>query len=137
MDLEEQKEKLRCLIYWFWHDFSHFVTALGRNQLWWAYGQLEVLRSMFVGLARLQNDFSDTEVEEEVYFKIENKMPMDSLSPLQETFIPLEKDAIRKAGLTLVQFYKDHAKSLALANEMDYPKELEMMMVEKLNKLSR
>src|SRR2546427_11631970 len=40
----EQGETLRRLVYWFWHDLSHFIAALGRGQLWWAYGQLEELR---------------------------------------------------------------------------------------------
>jgi predicted nucleotidyltransferase len=34
----EQTERLRRLIYWFWHDLSHFITALGRGHLWWAQG---------------------------------------------------------------------------------------------------
>jgi hypothetical protein len=29
----EQRETLRRLVYWFWHDLSHFITALGRGQL--------------------------------------------------------------------------------------------------------
>src|ERR1044071_535853 len=39
----EQMEKLRREIYVFWHELSHFITAMGRNQLWWARGQLEAL----------------------------------------------------------------------------------------------
>ena len=30
----EQIERLRRLIYWFWHDLSHFITAMARGQLW-------------------------------------------------------------------------------------------------------
>jgi hypothetical protein len=29
-----QTENLRRLIYWFWYDVSHFITAMGRGQLW-------------------------------------------------------------------------------------------------------
>lgn len=29
----EQAEKLRRFIHWFWHDLSHFITALERGQL--------------------------------------------------------------------------------------------------------
>jgi len=134
-DQEEQKEKLRRLIMWFWHDFSHFVTAMGRNQLWWAHGQLEVLRSMCVGLARLQINFSDSEVEGEVYFKIEKAIPVEILSPLQDTFCPMEKDAMFKAGQVLVQFYEKHAKSLAMAHGIAYPYRLESVMVEKFKEL--
>jgi hypothetical protein len=119
---------LRRLIYWFWHDFSHFVTALARNQLWWAHGQLEVLRSMCVGLARLQNDFSDTEVEEEVYFKIENVMPVESLSPLETTFCPMEREAMLKSASVIFHFYRDVATELSSAYGISYPKTLDKIM---------
>jgi len=136
VDHEEQKEKLRRLIYWFWHDFSHFVTAMGRNQLWWAHGQLEVLRSMCVGLARLKNDFSDSDVEEEVYFKIENAMPIEGLSPLQKTFCPMEKDAMLQSARIIVRFYRDLASGLATTHGITYPERLERVMVDRLEKLS-
>lgn len=134
-DQEEQREKLRRLIYWFWHDFSHFVTAMGRNQLWWAHGQLEVLRSMCVGLARLKNDFSDSDVEEEVYFKIENAMPVDGLSPIQKTFGPMEKDAMLQSAYIIVRFYQDLATGLARTHGIAYPEHLDKVMVERLEKL--
>ena len=135
VEYEEQTEKLRRLIYWFWHDFSHFVTAMRRNQLWWAYGQLEVLRSMCVGLARLKNDFSDLDVEEEVYFKIENAMPIEGLSPLQKTFCPMEKDAMLHSAYIIVRFYRDLASGLAATHGIAYPERLEGVMVDRLEKL--
>ena len=49
----DQLENLRRLINWFWHDLSHFIHALGRGQLWWASGELEVLRGFCVSLTRL------------------------------------------------------------------------------------
>jgi predicted nucleotidyltransferase len=134
-DQAEQTEKLRRLIYWFWHDFSHFVTAMGRNQLWWAHGQLEVLRSMCVGLARLKNDFSDSDVEEEVYFKIENAMPIEGLSPLQKTFCPVEKDAMLQAAYIIVRFYRDIATGLASTHGIIYPERLDKVMFERLERL--
>lgn len=36
-------EVLRRLVFWFWHDLSHYTTALACDQLWWAYGALEEL----------------------------------------------------------------------------------------------
>jgi predicted nucleotidyltransferase len=134
-DQAKQREKLRRLIQWFWHDFSHFVTALARNQLWWAHGQLDVLRAICVGLARLRNDFSDPEVEEEVYFKIENVMPVESLSPLRETFCPMEKDSMLKAAVVIVDFYRDLATALAQEHGITYPEALEKAMVERLKQI--
>jgi predicted nucleotidyltransferase len=135
LDQKEQTEKLRRLIYRFWHDFSHFVTALGRNQLWWAHGQLDVIRSMCVGLARLKNDFSDTDVEEEVYFKIEKAMSVESLSSLLETFCPMEKKAMLDSAFVILRFYKELAVPLAQKHEINYPVALEQVMVERLNKV--
>ena len=43
----------RRLVVGFWHDVEHLVTALGRGQTWWAYGQLDELlkKQTFVVLA--------------------------------------------------------------------------------------
>lgn len=135
MDQEKQNEKLRRLIYWFWHDFSHFITAMSRDQLWWARGQLEVLRSICVGLARLANDFADPDVEDEVYFKIEKTLPVEKLLPLTRTFCPLEKRAMLESAYVIVDFYRETATSLAEAHEIVYPDGLEYLMVNRLKQL--
>ena len=132
---EEQAEKLRRLIYWFWHDFSHFITAMGRNQLWWAQGQLDVLRSMCVGLARLKNDFSDPEVEGEVYFKIEKVMRVDQLSSLRVTYCSMEKKAMLESAFVILRFYRELAVPLARQHAIYYPAVLEQVMVERFNKV--
>jgi len=44
-DEDEQREELRRLVVWFWHDLSHFATAFACGQWWWAYGELETLRA--------------------------------------------------------------------------------------------
>lgn len=134
-DKAKQTEKLRRLIQWFWHNFSHFATAMARNQLWWARGQLEVLRATCVGLARLKHDFSDPEVEEEVYFKIENAMPVERLSPLQNTFCPMEKDAMLASAFVIVDFYRELATALAGGHGIPYPEALEKAMIERLKKI--
>ena len=79
---DAQIEILRQQINWFWHDLSHFIKAMGRRQLWFAYGQLDVLRQICVNLARLRYNFSDAYVGEEPYFKIEQILPIEQLSPL-------------------------------------------------------
>jgi len=135
VDQTGQKEKLRHLIQTFWHDCSHFATAMARNQLWWAHGQLDVLRAICVGLARLKNDFSDPDVEEEVYFKIENVMPVEQLAPLKDTFCPLDKDAMLRAGFVIVDLYRELATPLAQAYGITYPVALEKVMVERLRKI--
>ncbi len=48
-DLDEALERT---LPWFWHEVSHFIAAVGRDQPWWAMGQLEALRATFVPLER-------------------------------------------------------------------------------------
>ena len=134
-DSVEQREKLRRLIFWFWHDFSHFITALGRGQLWWAQGQLEELRRYCVNLARLRNNFADEEVGDEPYFKIEKAMPVDHFSVLESTFAPMEKTALLQAALIILRFYQETARDLAGIHRIAYPEKLEQVMVARLDKL--
>jgi predicted nucleotidyltransferase len=133
---EEQTKKLRRLVYGFWHDFSHFVTAMSRNQLWWAHGQLDALRSICVNLARLRNKFSDPDIGEEPYFKIEKAMPVAQLAPLQDTFCPMEKKAMLESAFVILNFYREFAIALAQKHAISYPAALEQVMVEKLNKVA-
>ena len=136
-DPSRQTEKLRQSIYWFWHEMSHFIKAVGRGQLWWARGQLEQLRSICVNLARLQNNFSDDGVGGEPYFKIEDAMPIEKLAVLEATFPSMEKNAMLQSAQVLVQFYAQVARSLAQAHGVPYPQSLETVMLERLEKLSK
>jgi len=131
----ERAETLRQLVVWFWHDLSHLITALGRGQLWWAAGQLEVLRRYGVNLARLRRDFTDSDVGEEAYFKVERALPAEWLSPLAATFAPLERDALLRAAWRIVEFYKELAVPLSQEHGIAYPVELERIMVERLRRL--
>ena len=47
---------------------------MGRGQLWWAYGQLEAMRLLCLNLARLTQNFADTQVGDEPYFKVEQAL---------------------------------------------------------------
>jgi Streptomycin adenylyltransferase len=131
----EQIQKLRGQIYGFWHELSHFITAMGRNQLWWARGQLEALRSKCVNLARLKHNFMDPDIGDEAYFKIENAMPVEQLSALRETFCPMEKGAMLNVVMVIVHFYQELAPSMAHEHGIKYPQDLERVMVERLKNL--
>lgn len=133
----ERLEKLRLHLYVFWHELSHFVTAMQRDQLWWARGQLEALRSICVNLARLKHNFLDRDFSEEAYFKIETAMPVEQLAALRETFCPLEKEPMLKAVTTIVHFYEELAPSLAEEHGIKYPRGLERVMFERLEGLER
>ena len=134
-DDEEQKEKLRRLVYWFWHELSHFITALARGQLWWAQGQLGALRRSCINLARLRNDFSDQEIGEEGYFKIEKAIPIEQLSALEMTYCPMEKKAMFESALVIVRFFRDLATDLAATHGIAYPERLDQAMAKKLETL--
>ena len=128
----EQTETLRRLVYWFWHDLSHFIAAMGRGQLWWAYGQLEALRRYCVNLARLRYDFS---VEADGYDKMEQAIPGEQLSSLQATCCPLEPGAMLQAALIIVRFYQELAPLLARTHGIPYPADLARVMSGRLEKL--
>ena len=135
-DEDGQREKLRRLIYWFWHELSHFITAMGRGHLWWAHGQLGALRLYCMNLVRLRNNFSDTDIGEEGYFKIENALPIEQLSSLQATFPPMEQSAMLEAAFVIVDFYMELAPRLAQTHGIPYPDGLERVMVARLENLS-
>jgi len=132
---EEQTEKLRRLIYWFWHELSHFITALARRQLWWAHGQLGALRLSCINLVRLRNDFSDQDVGEEGYFKIEKAIPVEQLSALRDTYCAMEEAAMLESAGVIVRSFRDLATNLAKEHGIAYPDRLDKVMVERLEKL--
>ena len=128
----EQVEMLRRLVCWFWHDLSHFTTAMARGQIWWAYGQLEVLRLQCVNLVRLRQNFSAVA---DGYEKVEQAIPVEQLSSLQATFCPLEQGAMLQAALVIVRFYRELAPLLARTHGITYPAALERVMYGRLEKL--
>ena len=131
----EQIEVLRRQVTWFWHDLSHFTTAIGRGQLWWAHGQLEALRLYCINLARLRQNFLDGEVGAEGYWKLEQALPVTQLLPLQTTYCPLERGAMLQAALAIVQFYQELAQPLTRTLGIAYPAALEQVMYDRLQKL--
>lgn len=135
-DSAEQTEKLRRLIQWFWHDLSHFITAIGRRQLWWAQGELEVLRGMCVNLTRLRHDFLDEGAGEVPYFKLDNAVPRGKLSALQATFGRMERGAMLRSAELILQFYRELAPPLAQDHGIPYPAELDRLVSQRLRKLT-
>ena len=135
VDHEEQTEKLRRLIYWFWHELSHFITALERRQLWWAQGQLGALRLYCINLTRLLNNFSDRDVGEEGYFKMEKAIPVEQLAALKATYCPMEESAMLEAAEVIVRFFQNIATSLAAKHGITYPERLDKVMFERLERL--
>ena len=132
-DPAEQIEALRRLVQWFWHDLSHFTTGIARGQNWWAYGQLQDLRRYCVDLVRLRQNFA---AKPENYWKVELAVPVDQLSPLAATCVPLERDAMLEAALGILRFFRDLARPLAAAHGISYPDRLDRVMSGRLERLS-
>jgi predicted nucleotidyltransferase len=130
-----QAETLRRQLYWFWHELSHFITALGRGQVWWAFGQLEALRGICVNLARLSHNFAEAEVGDEPYFKVENALPIEKIAGLQAALCPMERGAMLDAAHVIIGFYQTLARNLAQAHALNYPTQLEQVMVKRLEQL--
>lgn len=128
----KQIQILRQQLDWFWHELSHFIKALGREQLWFAYGQIEAMRQICVVLARLAYDFSDTHASGEPYFKIEKEFPVERLSSLINTYCLMEYDAMFQAALDICKFYRELAPGLAKRYNLAYQYDLEKMLLGQL-----
>jgi predicted nucleotidyltransferase len=136
VDTAAQTEKLRRLVYWFWHDLSHFITAMERGHLWWGYGQLEVLRRNCIDLARLRQDFGDGDAANDSYWKLEKAVPIGQLASLQATFCPMEQEAMLQAALVILSFFREVAVLLAERHGISYPADLERLMVARFEELT-
>ena len=133
-DRAEQVEELRRVMHWFWHDLSHFIAALGRGQLWWAAGQLEMLRAYCVNLERIDQG---VEAEAEAYEKLDQLIAIDRLAPIRSTFPPMERDAMLRASLALLAFFRERAPVVGREHGLSYPLELEHVISNRLEELAR
>lgn len=131
-DPAEQREVLRQILTWFWHELSHFITAIGRGELWWAAGQLESLRGHCVNLVRIEHGAF---AGEEPYEKLDRTIDVAALSPIAETFVQMERDALLRAARELVRFHTEKAPGVAEANGATYPSRLAELMVKRLDDL--
>jgi predicted nucleotidyltransferase len=128
-----EREKVRRLVQWFWHDVGHVITALGREQPWWAHGQLEQLRGVCLDLARL--DAGVPLEEDEPYWKVDTAVPPEVLARLAETIVPLEVGPMRSAALALVALYRDLAQPLTARLGLPYPTRLDELLTIRLEAL--
>lgn len=119
-------------ITWFWHDVGHLVTALGRGNTWWAYGQLDELRRMCLNLARIE---AGVPTEDEAYWKLDEALPRERLAALHATVTPPALAAMRGAAEAILALYRDLARPLAAAHGVAYPAELDALLSRRLGDL--
>jgi predicted nucleotidyltransferase len=132
-DADARSRELREVLMWFWHDLGHFTTAIARDQLWWAAGQLEQLRSSCVNLVRIEQG---GRAEEEPYWKLDVEISTGSLEPLRSTFVPVEHDALLRAGREVLAFFRTRGRAAATAAGMSYPEELDRVIGSQLDGLT-
>jgi predicted nucleotidyltransferase len=132
-DPDEQRERLRETVMWFWHDLSHFLAAMGRGDLWWAYGQLEALRRYCVNLVRIRHG---VEAQGEAYEKLSKEVPVGELTELASTLCALQRDAMLESGVRIVAFFREHAPRIAKANGVAYPIDLARLKSTRLEELT-
>ena len=109
-DGPRSSRQLRGILFWFWHDVGHFTTAMGRGQLWWAAGQLEQLRGYCVNLIRIGQG---GDAEDEPYWKLDHEIATEALDVLRSTFVSLDGDALLRAGVGGLAFFRERAPGLA------------------------
>ena len=93
------------------------------------------MRLMCVNLARLRHNFADPDVGSGPLFKVENALPVNQLSPLPATIVPMETGAMLQTVFAIVNFCRQLAAPLAGEHGLDYPTGLERVMLERLEKL--
>ena len=131
-DPAARKRQLREVLMWFWHDLGHFTTAIARDQLWWATGQLEQLRNGCVNLVRLEQG---GEAEAEPYWKLDAEIATGPLDALRSTFVPVERDALLGAGRDVLAFFREHGRAAASAGGSAYPEALDRLVGGRLDDL--
>jgi hypothetical protein len=123
------RDDLRRRIDGFWHDVGHLVTALGRGQTWWAYGQLDELRRMCLDLARLEAGVSP---EDEAYWKVDEALPPERLDALRATVAEPQIGAMLTATSAVLERYRELARSLGMRHGVPYPTELDRLLSDRL-----
>jgi hypothetical protein len=129
---EETRELVRRRVTWFWHDLSHLISGLGRDQLTWAYGQLDELREACLDLALL---LEDPAAKPEGYWKAEASVPEDVLEELRATMVEPERDALLQSGKRVVALYRRLARQAAARHGLPYPEALDRIVFARLEAL--
>ena len=134
-DAARQTDLILQTVAVFWHDFGHLTKALARDQLWWAAGQLAVLRQICVSLARFRSNPMDLDAVSDPYFKVDQVVAPGLLDPLDATFTPRDRARLIAGAWRLVAFYREQAAALTAAAGLSYPHELDRLLTDRLARL--
>ncbi|MEO6579317.1 MAG: nucleotidyltransferase domain-containing protein [Candidatus Limnocylindria bacterium] len=113
----------------FWHDVGHLGTALARGERWWAYGQLDEVRRLCIGLLRIEAGLAP---EDEAYWKLDGDLSAHRLTELEGTVVAPEIGPMRDAAVALLELYRSVGRSLADRYGVPYPDALDRVMTDRL-----
>ena len=77
----------------------------------------------------------DVEAQDEMYWKVDQVVLTKRLSALHATFCPIEKEAMLRAVVDIVDFFRERAPAVAKRYGSTYPTELERLMGARLDSL--
>jgi len=124
---------VRAMVHWFWHDVGHLITALARGRTWWAYGQLEQLRSVCVRLTRAR--IGAPVEDDEPYWKLDDSVAAEELAWLRATIVQPDPEPMRAAALLVIERYRSLAHDAAAASDFEYPERLDALLTARLREL--
>jgi hypothetical protein len=113
----------------FWHDVSHFATALARGQLVWAYGQLDDLRRLCLDLACV---LAEPPVEAEGYWKADASVDPQVLQELTATMRGPAREELFAAGQGVLALYRRLAAQAVERHGAVYPERLDRLISARL-----
>jgi hypothetical protein len=90
-------------------------------------------RHYCVKLARIEQDVI---VEDEPYWKLDVEISTEPLDALRSTFVGFERDAMLRAALNLVAFFRERAPDVARSNGLTYPTDLDRLVSGHLDRLA-
>jgi hypothetical protein len=93
---------------------------------------MEALRHHVVNLVRIGQGVA---ANDEPYWKLDLEISPEPLETLRSTYVPLERDAILKAGREVVSFFRDRAPDIARANGLTYPSDLAELVSGQLDRV--
>jgi len=129
----DQREVARRQIQWFWHDLSHFVTAVGRGQPFWAAGQLQALREYTVNISRL---VADPWAPADGFDKVDSEPVAEDLATLAPTFVGLELQHQLAAARLIVDAFRHALPDVVERFDITYPRKLESLLLARLARLN-
>ncbi|NIQ06747.1 MAG: aminoglycoside 6-adenylyltransferase [Candidatus Korarchaeota archaeon] len=128
---EAQRDRLKTAYGTFWRHILLFVKAMGRNRLLTASSYFDIARKQLLLVCRLSIDFQATKG-----MPVEELLPQALLEAYSKTFFPLNRTAMLNSVKKATQLFPQVAKPLARVWGIDYPEQLEIVVMNYVNELN-